>query len=120
MLGERTRILLAFGLVILIYAVFWVHPVFASGDFFSNFSNTLSDFLFKKVGKILFLVFVVAGIIALGKSPAVAAILFTVAILFAVGSGLASAVWNFFNSSGSTSGNSGQIMFAISQLITVV
>ena len=116
--GMRTAI--AFGLMVMVYTVLFVHPVFAAGDFFSNFAGTLSDFLFHKIGKIMFLVFIVAGIVALGKSPAMAAIFFTVAILFAVGSGLASAIWDFFNSSSSASGNSGQVMYAVNLLISTV
>lgn len=117
--SENLRLFLALGLVLFAYTVIFVHPVFA-GDFFSNFSNTLSDFLFKKVGKILFLVFLVAGIIAFPKSLSLAILLISVAVLLAVGSGLASAVWSFFNGSSSSSSNSGQIMYAYNYISMVV
>ena len=97
--------------IALLVAIFlmWVFvlPSFAGDDggtFFSDFTNTLKDFLFVKLGKIFFLIFMVAGFFTMGRSLGAALVLFAVAILFAVGSGLANAVWNLFSSSTEESG----------------
>jgi len=115
------RFMIVAGLSIVLLALF-VHPAFAD-DVFSNIANNLMDLLFHKIGKILFIVLIVAALITFPKSPSTAIVLLLVAIAFAVGSGLVSSIWDLFtsgSSSSSTTGDSGQIMFAFNSIMSLV